>query len=58
MYMFYTTIGSLFLVLFGLELAYHYVWIGQDEGWQETEPLEGHPVTYNLTGHIIPLVSL
>lgn len=55
--MLYTTIGSLFLILFGAEIAYHLVWLGPDDGWVEAEPLLGHPVAYNLTGHIIPMVS-
>lgn len=58
MYMLYTSIGSMFLILFGLEIAYHIIWLGPDEGWVEVEPLEGHPVTYNLTGHIVPMVNL
>lgn len=54
--MLYTVVGSLFLILFGLEIAYNVLWLG-DEEWTETEPLEGHPITYNLTGHIVPIVS-
>lgn len=53
MYMLYTVIGSLFLILFGVEIAYDVLWIGEDD----SEPLEGHPVTYNLSGHIVPIVS-
>lgn len=56
MYMLYTVIGSFFLVLFGMEIAYNFVWLSEGEGWTEIEPLEGHPVMYNLTGHIIPAV--
>lgn len=57
MYMLYTVIGSLFLIIFGVELAYNVLWLADDEGWVETEPLQGHPITYNLTGHIVPIVS-
>lgn len=53
----YTVIGCLFLVLFGLEIAYFYVWLGVGDSWVETEPLEGVPVTYNDTGHMVPAVS-
>lgn len=53
LYMLYTVTGSLFLIVFGIEIAYYYVWLGFDD-----EPLEGHPITYNSTGHIIPLVSI
>lgn len=58
MYMMYTVLGSLFLIVFGVELAYTVLWIGEDEDWIESEPLEGHPITYNLTGHIVPVVSV
>lgn len=58
MYMLYTAIGCLFLILFGLEIAYHMVWLGPEEGWTEVEPLQGHPVAYNLTGHIVPMVCI
>lgn len=56
LYMLYTVVGSLFLIMFGLEIAYNVLWLGDDE-WSESEPLEGHPITYNLTGHIVPIVS-
>lgn len=48
--------GSLFLIVFGVEIAYSVLWVN-DEEWTESEPLEGHSVTYNSTGHIIPIVS-
>lgn len=57
MYMLYTVIGSIFLIIFGLELAYNILWIGEGDGWIESEPLVGHPITYNLTGHIVAIVS-
>lgn len=57
MYMLYTVIGSLFLIMFGAQIAYDVLWANDDEEWTETEPLEGHPITYNLTGHIVPIVS-
>lgn len=55
MYMLYTVSGSIFLILFGLPLAYDVLWIGDDESWTETEPLVGHPITINRTGHIIAI---
>lgn len=58
MYMLYTVSGSLFLILFGLPLAYDVLWIGQDESWAETEPLVGHSIKINLTGHIIPILQV
>lgn len=57
MYMLYTVIGSLFLILFGVGIAYDLLWMEDDE-WIEDERLEGHPIMYNLTGHIVPVVSL
>lgn len=56
MYMLYTVLGSLFLICFGFEIAYNVLWLS-DDAWTENEPLEGHPVTYNLSGHIVPIVS-
>lgn len=57
LYMVYTTLGSLFLITFGIEIGYKALWLGEGDGWEETEPLQGHPVRYNLTGHIVPVVS-
>lgn len=56
--MVYTTIGTLFIILFGAEIGYNALWLGDGEGWLETEPLEGHPIRFNLSGHIIPVVNL
>lgn len=55
LFMVYTVIGSLFLIIFGFELAYNIVWL-HDEEWTETEPLIGNVVTFNFTGHIVPIV--
>lgn len=54
----YTVIGCIFLVIFGVEIAYFYIWLGAGDSWTETEPLEGHPVMYNDTGHMVPAVSI
>lgn len=56
MYMLYTVLGSLFLICFGVEIAYSVLWLNDDDEWTETEPLEGHPVRINLSGHIVPIV--
>lgn len=58
MYMLYTALGTLFILLFGIEIGYNALWLGDGEGWSETEPLEGHPIRFNLSGHIIPVVIL
>ncbi|XP_016989803.2 palmitoyltransferase ZDHHC16 [Drosophila rhopaloa] len=55
LYMMYTTLGCLFLILFGLEIGHKYLWLDHGEAWTEIEPLEGQPVKYNLSGHIIPV---
>lgn len=58
LYMFYTTIGCLFLIVFGFEIGYNYLWLDHGDHWTETEPLEGEPVKLNLSGHIIPDVCM
>ncbi|KAJ6640315.1 Palmitoyltransferase ZDHHC16 [Pseudolycoriella hygida] len=58
LYMVYTTIGTLFIILFGAEIGYNALWMGDGEGWLETEPLEGHPIRFNLSGHIIPVTEM
>ncbi|KAH8267863.1 hypothetical protein KR026_009801 [Drosophila bipectinata] len=55
LYMMYTTMGCLFLILFGLEIGYKYLWLDHGDNWTEVEPLEGQPVKFNLSGHIIPV---
>ncbi|EDW45203.1 palmitoyltransferase ZDHHC16 [Drosophila sechellia] len=55
LYMTYTTLGCLFLILFGLEIGHKYLWLDHGENWTEIEPLEGQPVKFNLSGHIIPV---
>ncbi|XP_039490572.1 palmitoyltransferase ZDHHC16 [Drosophila santomea] len=55
LYMTYTTLGCLFLILFGLEIGHKYLWLEHGENWTEIEPLEGQPVKFNLSGHIIPV---
>uniref|UniRef100_A0A1I8MF10 Palmitoyltransferase n=1 Tax=Musca domestica TaxID=7370 RepID=A0A1I8MF10_MUSDO len=58
LYMLYTTLGCLFLIIFGIEIGYKYLWLDHGENWTETEPLEGQPVKLNLSGHIIPVTHL
>lgn len=58
MYMFYTAIGTLFIILFGAEIGYDAVFLGDGEGWVETEPLEGHPIRFDLSGRIIPVTEM
>lgn len=56
LYMLYTSVGVLFIICFGFELGWN-VLFGDGAGWNEVEPLHGHPVRFNLSGHIIPVVS-
>lgn len=57
LYMLYTTIGCLFLIICGLEIGHKYLWLDHSESWTELEPLEGQPVKFNISGHVIPVVS-
>lgn len=57
LYMLFTTLGSLFLITFGLEIGYKYLWLEEIDNWTETEPLIGQPIKFNLSGHIIPVVK-
>lgn len=56
--MLYTTLGSLFLIIFGIEIGYKYLWLEVNDNWAETEPLIGQPIKFNLSGHIIPVVNI
>ncbi|XP_055903075.1 palmitoyltransferase ZDHHC16 [Eupeodes corollae] len=58
LYMVYTTIGCLFIIILGLEIGYKYLWLEQEESWSEVEPLLGQPVKFNLSGHIIPVTHI
>lgn len=53
MYMLFTVVGSLFIIVLGLGVAYELLWLDDEDA----EELEGHPIMYNLTGHIVPVVS-
>lgn len=53
MYMLFTVVGSLFIILFGLGIAYELLWLDIEE----PEELQGHPIMYNLTVHFVPVVS-
>ncbi|XP_054747918.1 palmitoyltransferase ZDHHC16A [Anastrepha obliqua] len=55
LYMAYTSIGCLFLIVFGFEIGYNHLWLDHSDSWVESEPLEGQPVKFNLSGHIIPV---
>ncbi|EAA09699.3 palmitoyltransferase ZDHHC16 [Anopheles arabiensis] len=57
LYMLYTTIGTLFIISFGFELGYGVLFL-DEAGWKEMEPLQGHPVRFNLSGHIIPVTEM
>lgn len=56
--MVYTVIGVLFVMLFGIDIGYQVLWLGDGGGWQEVEALQGSPVKFNLSGHIIPVTEV
>ncbi|XP_052860119.1 palmitoyltransferase ZDHHC16 [Anopheles cruzii] len=58
LYMLYTTIGTLFIIGFGFEFGYGVLFLEENGGWKEVEPLHGHPVRFNLSGHIIPVTEM
>lgn len=58
LYMAYTVIGVIFIVIFGLEIGYDVLWL-ENVGWEEQqhEKLQGSLVRYNLTGHLVPVTE-
>ncbi|XP_042214404.1 palmitoyltransferase ZDHHC16A-like isoform X2 [Homarus americanus] len=69
MYMVYMTLGTVFIMSLGLEIAYYEIWLGgetggglidaldlvlEDRSSQEEEELEGYPVRVNGT-HMMPV---
>lgn len=58
LYMIYTVIGVFFIMLFGIGIGYEVLWLGDGGGWQEVEALQGSPVKFNLSGHIIPVTEI
>jgi len=46
------------VMLFGIEIGYEVLWLGDGGGWQEVEALQGSPVKFNLSGHIIPVTEV
>lgn len=50
LFMVYTVAGVIFIMVFGIGIAYDVLW--QDVAWQENEHLKGALVRYNLSGHI------
>lgn len=58
LYMIYTVIGVTFVMLFGIGIGYEVLWLGDGGGWEEVEALQGSPVKFNLSGHIIPVTEV
>lgn len=52
----YLALGVLFLIVCGWELAWDILWLAPDD--TEEPELEGHPVKFNKTGAIIPIVRI
>lgn len=53
--MVYTVIGVFFVVLCGFEIAYTAIMLTNEE--IDEPELEGHPVKFNKTGALIPVVK-
>lgn len=47
-------VGVLFVIVFGFDIGYSALWTAADD-LNEPE-LEGHPVKFNKTGALIPVV--
>lgn len=48
MYMVFIVASTLFIMVFGVEIAYMEVWLGLEQGVEEE--LYGHPVHFNSSG--------
>lgn len=48
-------IGVTFLIVCGFDIAYEVLWLSSDDS--DDPELEGHPVKFNKTGALIPVVS-
>lgn len=56
MYMVYITLGTLFIMVFGIELAYNEIWLEYTKEDDTEEEPTGHPIHFNNSGPI-PIVS-
>lgn len=45
-------------MLFGIDIGYQVLWLGDGGGWQEEDELKGSPVRFNLSGFIIPVTEV
>lgn len=54
LYMIYMVVGVLFIIVCGFDLAYTAIWLAPEES--DEPELEGHPVKFNKTGALIPVV--
>lgn len=53
--MVYMVVGVFFVIICGFDLAYTAIWLAPEES--DEPELEGHPVKFNKTGALIPVVS-
>lgn len=59
MYMVWTSIGILYICIFGIKIGYDVLWkYGDEEAWESNEDLIGHPVRFNLSGHAVPVTEM
>lgn len=56
MYTIYMVFGVIFIIIFGFDIAYTAIWLSSEDS--DDPELEGHPVKFNKTGALIPIVSL
>lgn len=58
-YMAYTVIGVIFVVIFGIQIGYEVLVLGDGGGWVEgeVEGLVGNPIKINSTGHLISVTE-
>jgi hypothetical protein len=52
--MVYMVLGVLFVILCGVDIAYSSIFLATDD--PDEPELEGHPVKFNKTGALIPVV--
>ncbi|XP_063704599.1 palmitoyltransferase ZDHHC16 [Culicoides brevitarsis] len=59
LYMAWTCIGIIYMCIFGVGLAYDILWkYAGEEAWTPDEDPVGHPVRFNLSGHVIAVPEM
>lgn len=55
LYMAYMVVGVLFVIMFGIDIGYTALWAAAED--LDEPELIGHPVKFNKSGALIPVVS-